>query len=116
MKIYGIRLNDELLMYHTTPEVIICEAFAISGIDDIDIDKAFGDIDILKGCSVSEMDELRSQGLLSDYYGRNLVFHSWCRVLRNIREGQSKHFRLNPEIELCCIEMTQCEICKLSEV
>lgn len=116
MKVYGIALNDELLMYHTNPAVIICEAFAISGINDIDTGKAFKDIDMLRNRSVYEIDELRNQGLLKDYYGKNIAFHSWCRILRNIQVGLSKKFKLNPEIVLCCTEMTQCEICKIPEM
>ena len=117
MKVYGIKLNDELLMYHSDPAVIICEVFAISGINNVDIGKAFKDIDMLKKhCSIYERDELRNQGLLKDYYGKNRTFHSWHGILQNIQVGLSRKFRLNPEIELCCTEMTQCEICKIPEI
>jgi hypothetical protein len=115
MNVYGLTHDGETI-YHTKQEIIVREAFAISGDHSCNFDKAFKDIQLFrKNPSVYYREELREQGLLHDYYGVNLPFHIACSSVRNIRPGQTRKLRRFPDIEFCCIEMSECEICRMNE-
>jgi len=105
MKIYGIIVGGETL-YSKHSEVIVYEAFVLSGIQGIDYKRAFHDINLMRETFKNQgiidgMQSLREQGKLEKYYGQNGQFHSFCRRVHSMMVGKDFKFRLNPDIEFC---------------
>ncbi|MDF2635404.1 MAG: hypothetical protein K0R78_2278 [Pelosinus sp.] len=119
MKVYGIIVDGETL-YSKHSEVIVYEAFVLSGIQGIDYKRAFHDIKLIRKTfktqgMIDGMQSLREQGKLEKYYGQNVQFHSFNSRVHNMMIGKNFKFRLNPDIEFCCIEMSECEVCKIPD-
>ena len=119
MKVYGIIVDGETL-YSKHSEVIVLEAFVLSGIQGIDYERAFLDINLIRETfktrgMIEGMQSLREQGRLEKYYGQNVQFHSLNNRVHGMITGKNFKFRLNPDIEFCCVEMTDCEVCKIPD-